>query len=78
MFTHNKTYILFYINYFGMPVTGVGVDIVNIRRIQNAISKWGLIKFCNRFMSEREISELKIRMISHQKSIAEYVAGRFV
>jgi holo-[acyl-carrier protein] synthase len=52
-------------------ITGCGVDIVEVRRIREAVKKWG-DDFLKRIFTSRELQ------ISRNKpSLYEYLAGRF-
>ena len=51
-------------------IIGIGNDLVLIVRIQRAITRWGLERFCRRIFTEDEFHRLK----SHS---ATHIAGRF-
>ena len=57
--------------------SGIGIDIVKISRIQNALNKWGLLRFCRRIMDEDEIKFLDKRFKNNPVDIASYVSGRY-
>ncbi|MGM0411273.1 MAG: holo-ACP synthase [Bacillota bacterium] len=52
-------------------IYGTGVDIVNIKRVQNLIERWGK-KFLNKVFSEREIDYCQ-----NKNNVAVHLAARF-
>lgn len=52
-------------------ITGCGIDIVEVKRIKNAVSKWG-DDFLKRIFTEKELECAKSRNFNF-----EHLAGRF-
>ncbi|MEW5757877.1 MAG: holo-ACP synthase [Candidatus Omnitrophota bacterium] len=52
-------------------ITGCGIDIVEVKRIKNAVNKWGK-EFLKRIFTERELECAKNRNFNF-----EHLAGRF-
>lgn len=52
-------------------ITGCGIDIVEVKRIKNAVNKWG-DEFLKRIFTERELECAKNRNFNF-----EHLAGRF-
>ena len=52
-------------------ITGTGVDITEVRRLKQAVDKWGA-EFLNRVFTEVELQNAKTRGSLHQ-----HLAGRF-
>ena len=54
----------------GMMITGVGVDIVEIRRISEAVKR-------NTRFLEKVFTDVELKYLKERKLRAEYIAGRF-
>lgn len=52
-------------------IIGVGVDITEVRRLKQAVEKWGK-DFLNRVFTEEELKNAKTR-----SSVYQHLAGRF-
>lgn len=55
----------------GEVIIGTGIDITEVRRIKNAVEKWGR-DFLERIFTEEEIKNAK-----DKPSLYQYLAGRF-
>lgn len=58
-------------------ILGTGVDIVEVFRVRDAISKWGM-NFLSKIFTEREIKYSNARRFSHQHFAARFAAKEAV
>lgn len=58
-------------------ILGTGVDIVEVFRVRDAISKWGM-NFLSKIFTEREMKYSNARRFSHQHFAARFAAKEAV